>query len=126
MAIMDAVDRWYRANNAGDVEAIMATLTPTGTFSDPALGGAHSGDDLRAVLASVAEHMPDCHFEVVSAGATSDVAAAAQWVMTATHQATGRPIRLEGADFFTYDPTADALSSVVGYFDQQQIRRQLT
>lgn len=126
MAIMDAVNRWYEANNSGNPDAILGTLTPLGTFSDPAAGGALAGDALRSFLSSVAEHMGDCRFEVVSAGAMSEVAAAAQWIMTATHTATGRPIRLDGADFFSYDPDADRLSAVVGYFDQQQIRRQLS
>ena len=47
MAIMDAVDRWYQANNSGDVDAILDTLTTSGTFHDPAAGGALAGDELR-------------------------------------------------------------------------------
>jgi steroid delta-isomerase-like uncharacterized protein len=125
MAILDAVHRWYEANNSGDVDAILATLSASGTFQDPAAGGALAGDELRRFMAAVAESMPDCRFEVVSAGAMSEVAAAAEWVMTATHTPTGRQIHLDGADFFTYDPDTDRLSSVVGYFDQQQLRQQL-
>jgi steroid delta-isomerase-like uncharacterized protein len=125
MGIMDAVARWYDANNAGSIDAVMATLVPGGTFQDPVTRGPIADDKLHALLKTTVEQFPDCHYRVDSAGATSDRGAAAQWTMTATHADTGRTVVLEGADFFTYDPEADRFSTVVGYFDQSQLRKQL-
>jgi hypothetical protein len=40
--------------------------------------------------------------------------------------ASGAAVDLPGADFFTYDPAADRISMVVGYFDTGLMFRQLS
>jgi predicted ester cyclase len=84
------------------------------------------GDALRTMLRGVLAQFPDCRFEVESSGATSDTTAAAQWTMLATQASDGRTITLRGADFFTLDEATDRIATVVGYFDQVALRRQLS
>jgi hypothetical protein len=69
---------------------------------------------------------------VVSAAATGETTAAAPWVMRGTNTgptpggaATGGTVSLPGADFMDYDPIADRLTKVVGYFDTTTMLRQL-
>jgi hypothetical protein len=42
-----------------------------------------------------------------------------------TTPSKGRLVASNGAEFFTYDPLSDRLSSVVGYFDVLSVREQL-
>jgi hypothetical protein len=41
------------------------------------------------------------------------------------HIESGKVITVDGAEFFTYDPESGKLSSVVGFYDPGDIRRQL-
>ena len=125
MAVMDAVAEWYAANDSGDIERILGTLTPGGTFRDPVTNGAVFGDGLRQVLEQLFGMLRNCSYTVLAAGAWSEVEAAARWSMTAEHVDTGRQVVVEGADFFTYDQSSERFTSVVGIFDQQDLRRQL-
>jgi hypothetical protein len=112
---------------------VAAALTDGGTYEDPTTGGAVSGDALTANVAGVLTGFPDVHFEVVGVSVGSDgTEASAQWRMQGTNTGplpggppTGGTIDLPGGDFFTYDVDADAVSSVVGYFDTATMLRQL-
>jgi steroid delta-isomerase-like uncharacterized protein len=128
----DALDRYFDAWNAHDGDAVTSALTEGGTYEDPTTGGPLSGDALAANVNGLAVGFPDLHFDLVSCDPTSDTTAAAQWRMTGTNTgatpmgpATGGSIDLPGADFITYDPAADRLSTVVGYFDTALMLRQL-
>lgn len=132
MSMTDALDRYFDAWNARDGEAVAASLTEGGTYEDPTTGGPLTGDALAANVDGLAVGFPDLHFDVVSVDPTSDVTAAAQWLMHGTNTgatpmgpATGGTIALPGADFITYDPGADRLSKVVGYFDTALMLKQL-
>jgi steroid delta-isomerase-like uncharacterized protein len=132
MAIADALDRYFDAWNAHDGDAVVASLTADGTYEDPTTGGPLSGDALAANVDGLAAGFPDLHFEIRSVAPTSDTSAAAEWLMEGTNTgatpmgpATGGTIALPGADFLTYDPDADRISTVVGYFDTALMLTQL-
>lgn len=131
MSLDTALERYFDAWNSHEPERVPAALTPGGTYEDPTTGGPLSGDALTASVAGVYAGFPDVHFEVVSIATHGD-AASVQWRMQGTNTgplpggpATGATLDLPGADFFTYDADADALSSVVGYFDTATMLRQL-
>jgi steroid delta-isomerase-like uncharacterized protein len=133
MAIADAVDRYFDAWNARDGDAVVAALTDDGTYEDPTTGGPISGDALAANVDGLAAAFPDLHFDIESVAPTSDTSAAAEWRMLGTNTgaspmgpATGAAVDLPGADFLTYDPDADRISKVVGYFDSGSMLRQLS
>jgi steroid delta-isomerase-like uncharacterized protein len=132
MAIADALTRYFDAWNAHDGDAVVGSLTDGGTYEDPTTGGPLSGDALAANVDGLAGGFPDLHFEVRNVAPTSDTSAAAEWVMEGTNTgatpmgpATGGTIALPGADFLTYDPAADRISKVVGYFDTGLLLTQL-
>ena len=132
MSLTTALDRYFEAWNEHDPAGVVDSLTPTGTYEDPTTGGPLTGDALAASVAGVLTGFPDVRFELVTVSATGDTSAAAQWVMHGTNTgpmpggpATGRAIALPGADFLTYDPGADRLSTVVGYFDTATMLAQL-
>ena len=132
MALTDALDRYFDAWNARDPDAVVASLTDGGTYEDPTTGGPLSGDALAANVAGLVGGFPDLHFEVVSVTPTSDMSAAAQWRMQGTNTgpmpmgpATRGTVDLPGADFLDYDPAADRVSKVVGYFDTSTMLGQL-
>jgi steroid delta-isomerase-like uncharacterized protein len=132
VALQDALDRYFDAWNAGDGTAVVAALTGDGTYEDPTTGGPISGDALAANVAGVATGFPDLSFDIVSNAATSDTSAVVQWVMRGTNTgpmpggpATGGTIALPGVDLLDYDPAADRLTKVVGYFDTATMLTQL-
>src|SRR4051812_5836169 len=48
MALNDALDRYFDGWNTRDGAAVVAALTPGGTYEDPTTGGPLSGDALAA------------------------------------------------------------------------------
>lgn len=132
MALTDALDRYFDAWNAGDGSAVVAALTPGGTYEDPTTGGPLAGDALASSVTGVATGFPDLSFEIVSVQPTSDTSAVAQWVMHGTNTgpmpggpATGGTIALPGVDLFEYDTSTDRLAKVTGYFDTATMLGQL-
>jgi hypothetical protein len=80
----------------------------------------------------VATGFPDLSFDVVSVATTSDTSVVVQWVMHGTNTgpmpggpATGGTIALPGVDLIEYDPGADRITKVVGYFDSATMLHQL-
>jgi steroid delta-isomerase-like uncharacterized protein len=132
MAIQDALDRYFDGWNHGDGAAVVAALTPGGTYEDPTTGGPLTGDALAANVSAVGTGFPDLSFEIVSTAITSDTSVVVQWVMHGTNTgpmpggpATGGTIALPGVDLIDYDTGANRCSKVVGYFDTATMLRQL-
>jgi steroid delta-isomerase-like uncharacterized protein len=130
MEALELATRYFDAWNRRDPEAIAAALAPDGTYSDPnvpdGLGPAATGDYARGLFSAFS----DLAFEVERAAACGGGTVAAQWVMTGTNDgpfqglpATGRPVRLPGADVIATD--GDRVRSVTGYFDTAALPRQL-
>ncbi len=132
MSLTDALDRYFAAWNDHDPDAVVRSLADGGSYEDPTTGGPLTGDALAANVATLLAGFPDLHFDLVSVAPTSDAAAAAQWLMQGTNTgpmpagpATGQTVALPGADFIDYDPAADRIAKVTGYFDTATMLRQL-
>jgi steroid delta-isomerase-like uncharacterized protein len=132
MSLADALDRYFAAWNEHDPGAVVRSLADGGSYQDPTTGGPLTGDALVANVATLLTGFPDLQFDLVSVALTEDAAAAAQWLMRGTNTgpmpagpATGRTVELPGADFIDYDPGADRISRVVGYFDTATLLTQL-
>ena len=132
MSLADALERYFAAWNAHDPEAVVRSLAEGGSYEDPTTGGPLTGDAIAATVATLLTGFPDLHFDLVSLAATSDTGAAAQWLMRGTNTgpmpagpATGQAVALPGADFIDYDPAADRIAKVVGYFDSATLLTQL-
>lgn len=132
MSLTDALDVYFAGWNSHDPAAVAASFVEGGTYEDPTTGGPLSGDTLIESVARLLIGFSDLRFDVVSATATGETTAAAQWTMYGTNTgplpggpATGATIALPGADFIEYDPAVDRLAKVVGYFDTATMLSQL-
>ena len=132
MSLTDALDRYFAAWNDHDPEAVVGALADGGSYEDPTTYGPLTGDALAVNVATLLAGFPDLHFDVVSVAPTSDSTAAAQWLMRGTNTgampagpATGQMVALPGADFIDYDPAADRITKVTGYFDTATMLTQL-
>ena len=132
MSLADALDRYFAAWNDHDPDAVVQSLADGGSYQDPTTDGPLTGDALAANVATLLTGFPDLQFDLVSVASTGDAAAAAQWLMRGTNTgpmpagpATGQTVELPGADFIDYDPGADRIARVVGYFDTATLLTQL-
>ena len=127
--------KYFEAWNSRDPSAIVATYAEGGTYTDPASGGALTGQALAEYTGGLFSAFPDLSFDVVSVGpanggSANDGMVAAQWLMKGTNTGsfgggppTGQSVALPGADFFTIE--GDKIRSVQGYFDQKTFVEQL-
>lgn len=130
MSALDAARHYLDAWNARDAAAVLASLTPGGTYQDPTTGGPVSGEALRANVEGLWAAFPDLSFEVVSVAETGGGRVAAEWIMRGTNTGslrglppTGKTIALPGADFF--ETEGGLVSKVTGYFNGGTMMRQM-
>ena len=93
------LDGWTRR----DADAVLATLTPDGTYEDPSSRGPVSGEAFRGYMAGLWAAFPDLTFSTESIGEMGPDLVAAQWVMTGTNTGsmmglppTGKSVSLRG------------------------------
>ncbi|HEX5588426.1 MAG TPA: nuclear transport factor 2 family protein [Acidimicrobiia bacterium] len=127
-----ALDRYFDAWNDQDPAGVVQALTADGTYEDPVTGGPIGGDELAGYIDGLLVGFPDLSFVIESVDATSDTGAVARWRMRGTNTGpmpagppAGGSIDLPGIDVLTYDPDADRVATVVGYFDTATMLRQL-
>lgn len=124
-----AVERYFEAWNAGDPQAVVASMAPGGTYEDPTTGGPVSGPALAGYVGGLLAAFPDLAFQPGEVLEDGD-RVAATWTMTGTNTGpmrgmppTRRAVRLEGMDMITAG--AEGVRTVVGFFDPGGIPRQL-
>ena len=122
--------RYFDGWNRRDPAAVLDTMAPHGTYSDPGTGGPIGGDAFIAYMEGLFAAFPDLSFEIASVGLAARDLVAAQWVMRGTNTGsmyglppTGKSIELRGADFIRVG--GDGIHTVNGYFDSGEVPRQL-
>ena len=85
-----AIERFYRAFDAGDAAAMNELYAPDATFSDPAFGTL-DGDQVRAMWTMLTRDAKDLSVQVRDVRA-DDTTGSAHWTATYTFTATGRPV----------------------------------
>ena len=85
-----AIERFYRAFDAGDAAAMNELYAPQATFSDPAFGTL-DGDQVRAMWTMLTRDATDLSVRVRDIRA-DDTSGSAHWTATYTFTATGRPV----------------------------------
>jgi steroid delta-isomerase-like uncharacterized protein len=130
MSSLDVAQRYFDGWNHRDPAAVLATMAPNGTYTDPTTGGPLGGDGFVAYMNGLFAAFPDVSFEIASLGQAAPDLVAAQWVMRGTNTGsmyglppTGKPVTLHGADFIR--TTGDGIRSVDGYFDAGDVPKQL-
>jgi Predicted ester cyclase len=122
--------RYFDGWNRRDPAAVLDTMAPDGTYSDPGTGGPINGDAFIGYMTGLFSAFPDVSFEIASVGLSAPDLVAAQWVMRGTNTGsmyglppTSKSIELRGADFIRV--AGDRIRSVDGYFDSGEVPRQL-
>jgi steroid delta-isomerase-like uncharacterized protein len=130
MSSLEVAQRYFDGWNRRDPAAVLATMAPDGTYTDPTTGGPLSGDPFAGHMKGLFSAFPDVSFEIASVGEAAPDLVAAQWVMRGTNTGsmyglppTGRQVTLHGADFIRV--TGNAIRSVDGYFDAGDVPKQL-
>ena len=122
--------RYFDGWNRRDPAAVLDTMAPNGTYSDPGTGGPIGGEAFIGYMKGLFAAFPDLSFEIASIGLAAPDLVTAQWVMRGTNTGsmyglppTGKSIELRGADFIRV--AVDGIRSVDGYFDSGEVPRQL-
>lgn len=125
------VKAYFDAWDAHDTNAILATFTVDGSYSDPVGGKNLAGQDYVDYANSLFAAFPDLKLELVANIIASNGMVAAPWLLFGTHkgamgelQATGKSIVLPGCDFI--DVVDGKIKEVRGYFDPEYLMEQLT
>ena len=126
----DAVKAYFDAWDSHDASAILDSLTPDGTYSDPVGGENLSGKAYADYANSLFTAFPDLRLELISNTVASNGLVAAPWLLFGTHKGpvgdyapTNRSIVLPGCDFITVEK--GKVKKVVGYFDADYLFSQL-
>lgn len=129
MDAMNIARGYFDAWNRHDPAGIVAAFGEGGTYTDPASGGAITGEAIGQYAGGLFAAFPDLSFEIVTAAPAGNTVAA-EWVMRGVNTgplpdglSTGRSVTLPGADFVTVE--GDKIRSVKGYFDQKDLVQQL-
>lgn len=134
-AVSETAIKFLDSWNNHDVNAMMDLFLPEGTFSTPAFAMPLSGDAMRAYIESLLSSMPDMKASVVSAGAFDTNMHAGRYVVTGTWTKpatagplagmlpTGKPIRLETADFLELEN--GKIAACIQYYDRMSLLMQL-
>lgn len=126
----DAVQAYFDAWNSHDVHAILDSLTPDGTYSDPVGGANLSGETYADYANTLFTAFPDLKLELINNTRASNNMVAAPWLLIGTHKglvgdysATNKLITLPGCDFIIVEN--GKVKKVMGYFDPEYLFNQL-
>ena len=127
----EAVKVYFDAWDSHDTDAILDSLTPDGTYSDPVGGDNLSGQNYADYANTLFTAFPDLKLELISNTVASNGMVAAPWILTGTHKGpvgdyapTNRLITLPGCDFITVE--GGKVKQVIGYFDPECLFKQLS
>ena len=126
----EAVKAYFDAWDSHDVDAILDSLTPDGTYSDSSGAENLSGKAYADYANSLFTAFPDLKLELISNTVASNGMVAAPWLLFGTHkgpvgdfQPTNRVITLPGCDFITVEN--GKVKNVLAYFDPEYLNAQL-
>jgi steroid delta-isomerase-like uncharacterized protein len=132
-SLEEAIERYNRAWNDHDLDAIMAMHAADAVFENHTAGEAAQGDEVREHIASIFESWPDIRFETRRLYARDGVVTQ-EWTATATHtntmrrgdlvaEPTGKTIEWRGVDVIPFENGQVKRKDV--YSDSVSILRQV-
>jgi len=123
-------NRYFDAWNRRDADAVLATLAPGGTYSDPTTGGPLAAPQLRGYMQGLWSAFPDLGFELGEVALAGAGRVVGRWRMKGTNSGSmnglppsGRAIDLHGVDLISVG--ARGIDAIDGYFDSTVVPRQL-
>jgi len=128
--VSQSVRAYVDACNRGDLDAMVATFAPDGTYSDPGTPEPVPAHAFKEHMTGFFAGFPDATFETVSLHAITEGPAVWRWVIHGTNTGsyrglppTGHTLVLPGCDFI--EVNADKIQRIDGYFDRLTILVQL-
>jgi steroid delta-isomerase-like uncharacterized protein len=127
MNALEVSQRSTDAWNRHDADGLVAVYAEGGTYHNPRLDHALTGQAIGDFNKSVLTAYPDLRFEVISSGDTGGGLVALQWVLHGTHTGklmdgtppTGRTVAHPGASFTQVE--GDKIRSEHIYFDRRTV-----
>jgi steroid delta-isomerase-like uncharacterized protein len=123
------ISAYFNGWNAHDCDAISASFTTDGIYSDAAVGEV-PGKKPEIFAEHLWQAFPDLNFEIISYAEVSANRVIAEWVMRGTNTGSlnglppsSKTISLKGIDVI--EVGADGIQSVTGYFDTKAVPIQL-
>ncbi|WP_375448099.1 ester cyclase [uncultured Fibrella sp.] len=130
MKPIEVIHAYTDAWNRRDAQALLATFSDEGTYSDPTAGQGLTGESIAAYAQKLWAAFPNLSFQTISIAEIADGRVATEWLMHGTNfgslnglPPTNLPVELTGADFIQVEN--GKIRSVKGYFDSGAIPRQL-
>ena len=99
-SVEDLIDRYNRAWNEHDVDAIISMHAPDMVFENRSLDERAEGERVRDHIAAIFESWPGLALRFHGRHVSLDVVVQ-EWTLTATHRATGKPAEWDGIDLIT-------------------------
>ncbi len=100
-ALEEAIERYNRAWNDHDLDAIMSMHAPDMVFENHTAGERAEGEAVRAHIAEIFRNWPDLRFRSRRLY-TRDGLVVSEWTATATHP-DGRRLEWDGIDVFPFE-----------------------
>jgi steroid delta-isomerase-like uncharacterized protein len=96
------IERYNRAWNEQDLDAIVAMHAPDVVFENHTAGERAEGDAVRGHIETIFRNWPDMRFSSRRLYAR-DGLVVSEWTAEATHQASGKRVRWDGIDVFPFE-----------------------
>lgn len=128
--VVQQARRYFDAWQVQDADAILATMAPGGTYSDPTTPGPIGGEALRGYAVALWTAFPDLRFEISAIDRIDAHRAHVRWVMRGHNQGalmglppSGKAVQLEGIDLIEGSP--EGIHRVIVLFDSATLLRQM-
>lgn len=124
------VEEFKAAWDAMDPEAVASLFAEDGTYEDPYLDGAATGEEIRAYVEEITEVFPDFRFEWRRTYVPADDVAILEWTVHGTHQGalgrippTGNVVTVPGVSVVTFSEAG--ITAQRDYWDRRRLIEEL-
>ena len=115
MKATEITQRYHDTWNGRDADALVASFTKDGIFSNPDTTPGINGEALATFVKGVCEAVPDLSFELLNAGEIEPGVVAHHWLARGT--SSGKEFSFKGASIIHVE--GDKIRSDEAYFDRK-------
>ena len=126
----ERVEAFKAAWDAMDPAAVASLFAEGGTYEDPYLDGAATGDEIRAYVEEISEVFPDFRFDWRRTYYPSEDVAILEWTVHGTHEGafgrippTGNAVTVPGISVVTFSEAG--ITAQRDYWDRRRLTEEL-
>jgi len=130
MQSIEVAQRYAKAFNSHDIEAVRAVFDSKAKYTDPVVAQGVDNEGLGVYVSGLLRSIPDLRFDVLKLVPAGDDAVVMEWIMRGTNTgpleqgpATNRSISLPGVDVI--EVKNSRITSLRAYFDRMAYAEQL-